>query len=45
MPIGLIIIMAVLMALAVPRSRLRPPVPDAGRRARSLAWRLRMRQR
>jgi hypothetical protein len=45
MPIGLIIIMAVLMALAVPRLRLRPPVPDASRRARSLAWRLRIRQR
>jgi hypothetical protein len=45
MPIGLVIIMAVVMALAVPRSRLGLPVPDAGRRARSLAWRLRMRQR
>ena len=45
MPAGLIIIMAVLMALGMPRSRLRPSVPDASRRARSLAWRLRMRQR
>jgi len=44
-PVGLIIIVAVLMALAVPRSRLGLPVPDAGRRARSVAWRLRMRQR
>ncbi len=34
--------MAVLMARALPRSRLRPSVPDASRRARSLAWRLRM---
>jgi hypothetical protein len=45
MPIGLIIIVAVLMALGMPRSRLGPPVLDASRRARSLAWRLRMRQR
>ncbi len=45
MPAGLVIIVAVLMALAVPRSRLGLPVPDAGRRARSVAWRLRMRQR
>ena len=45
MPVGLVTIMAVLMALAVPRTRLRPPVPDASRRARSLAWRLRMRLR
>jgi hypothetical protein len=30
------------MALAVPRIRLRLPVPVASRRARSLAWRLRM---
>ena len=44
MPPGLIIIMAVLMALAAPRSRLGLPVPDAGRRARFLAWRPRMRQ-
>ena len=29
MPVGLIIIMAVLMALGVPRIRLRLPVPDA----------------
>jgi transcriptional regulator of acetoin/glycerol metabolism len=36
--------MAVPMARALPRSRLRPPVPDARRRARSLAWRLRMRR-
>jgi peroxiredoxin len=33
------------MARALPRSRLRPSVPDARRRARSLAWRLRMRRR
>jgi hypothetical protein len=33
---GPVIIRAVLMALAVPRTRLRPSVPDAGRRARSL---------
>ena len=45
MPPGLVIIVAVLMALGMPRSRLRPSVPDAGRRARPLAWRLRMRQR
>jgi hypothetical protein len=30
------------MALGMPRIRLRLPVPDASRRARSLAWRLRM---
>ncbi len=45
MPTGLVIIMAVVMAPEVPRTRLRPSVPDASRRARSLAWRLRMRQR
>jgi cytochrome c oxidase assembly factor CtaG len=45
MPVGLIIIVAVLMALGMPRSRLSLPVPDASRRAGSLAWRLRMRQR
>jgi hypothetical protein len=45
MPPGLVIIVAVLMALAVPRTRLRPSVPDVSRRARSLAWRLRVRQR
>jgi hypothetical protein len=45
MPIGLIIIVAVVMALAGPRMRLTLSVPDASRRARSLAWRLRMRQR
>ena len=44
MPPGLIIIVAVLVALAVQLIRLRLPVPDAGRRARSLAWRPRMRQ-
>jgi hypothetical protein len=44
MPIGLVIIMAVVMALGMPRLRLRLPVPDASRRARSLAWRLRMLQ-
>jgi hypothetical protein len=45
MPPGLVIIMAVLIALGIPRIRLRLSVPDASRRARSLAWRLRMRQR
>ncbi len=44
MPPGLVIIVAALMALAVQLIRLGPPVPDAGRRARSLAWRPRMRQ-
>jgi len=44
MPIGLVIIMAVVMALGMPRLRLRLPVPDASRLARSLAWRLRMLQ-
>jgi hypothetical protein len=33
MPIGLVIIMAVVMALGRPRLRLRLPVPDASRRA------------
>ncbi len=33
------------MALALPRIRLRPSVPVASRRARSLAWRLPMRNR
>ena len=42
--IGLVIIVAVVMALAAPRIRLSLPVPDASRRARSLAWRLRMRK-
>ena len=37
MPIGLVNTMAVVMALGMPRLRLRPPVPDASRRARSLA--------
>jgi hypothetical protein len=45
MPAGMVITIAAGMALAVPRIRLRPPVPDASRRARSLAWRLRIRQR
>jgi hypothetical protein len=45
MPAGLVTILAVFMALRMPRTRLRPPVPDASRRARSLAWRLWMRQR
>jgi hypothetical protein len=44
-PAGLVIAIAVVMALAGPRIRLRPPVPVASRRARSLAWRLRMRNR
>ena len=42
---GLVVIMAVLIALGVAATRLRLSVPDAGCRARSLAWRLRMRQR
>jgi hypothetical protein len=37
MPIGLVTTMAAVMALGMPRLRLRPPVPDASRRARSLA--------
>jgi hypothetical protein len=45
MPAGMVITIAAEMALGMPRIRLRPPVPDASRRARSLAWRLRMRQR
>jgi cytochrome c oxidase assembly factor CtaG len=45
MPPGLVIIVAVLMALGMPRSRLRPSVPDVSRRARPLAWRLWTRQR
>ena len=36
------IIRTVLMTLAVPRTRLRLPVPAARRRARPLAWRRRM---
>jgi hypothetical protein len=42
MPTGLVIAIAVVMAPAVPRIRLRPSVPL---QARSLARRLRMRQR
>ena len=42
MPTGLAIAIAGVMALAVPRIRLRLSVPVASRRARSLAWRLRM---
>jgi len=45
MPAGMVITIAAGRALAMPHIRLRPPVPDASRRARSLAWRLRMRQR
>jgi hypothetical protein len=45
MSTGLVIAIAVVMAPAVPRIRLRPSVPVASRWARSLAWRLRMRQR
>ena len=37
MPIGLVTIMAVVTALGKARLQLRPPVRDAGRRARSLA--------
>ena len=37
MPIGLVTIMAMVTALGTARLRLRPPVPDASRRARSLA--------
>jgi hypothetical protein len=42
---GLVIAIAVVMALAGPRIRLRLSVPVASRRARSLAWRLRMWER
>jgi|HubBroStandDraft_6_1064221.scaffolds.fasta_scaffold3258367_1 hypothetical protein len=42
---GLGIIVVVVTALTVPRIRLTPSVPGASRRARSLARRLRMRQR
>jgi hypothetical protein len=45
MPTGLAIAIAVVMALAGPRIRLRLLVPVASRRARSLAWRLRMWER
>jgi hypothetical protein len=41
-PAGLATASAEVMALTVPRIRLRLPVPVASRRARSLAWRLRM---
>ena len=44
-PAGLVIAIAGVMALVVPRIRLRLSVPVASRRARSLAWRLRMRDR
>ena len=37
MPIGLVTIRAVVTALGEARLRLRPPVPNAGRRSRSLA--------
>jgi hypothetical protein len=37
MPIGLVTIRAVVTALGEAHLRLRPPVPNAGRRARSLA--------
>jgi hypothetical protein len=37
MPIGLVTIRAVVTALGEAPLRLRPPVPNAGRRARSLA--------
>jgi hypothetical protein len=43
--VGLVIAIAGVVALAVPRIRLRLPVPVASCRARSLAWRLRMRDR
>jgi hypothetical protein len=42
---GLVIIMAVLMALEVAANPAEAVGADAGCRARSLAWRLRMRQR
>ena len=45
MPAGMVIAIVVEMALGMPRVRLRLSVPDAGRRARLLAWRLRMGQR
>jgi hypothetical protein len=41
-PAGLANAIAVVTALAVPRIRLRLSVSIASRRARSLAWRLRM---
>jgi hypothetical protein len=44
MLIGLVIIMAVVTALGMPRIRLSLSVPNASRRARSLAWRLPVRQ-
>jgi len=37
MPTGLIMMIAAGMAIATPRTRLRSPVPDARRRASSLA--------
>ncbi len=37
MSTGLIMMITVLMAIVMPRTRLRSPVPDARRRARSLA--------
>jgi hypothetical protein len=45
MPAGMVMAIAVEMALGKPRGRLRLPVPDASRRARLLAWRLRIGQR
>jgi hypothetical protein len=37
MPVGLVIIVAVLMALAVQLIRLRPPVPNTSRQTAGLA--------
>jgi hypothetical protein len=45
MPTAWLLPIAVVMVLAVPRIRLRLPVPVASRRARFLAWRLRMGKR
>jgi len=45
MPVGLVLIHGRDHGARIARSRLRPPVPDARRRARSLAWRLRMPRR
>ena len=44
-PTGLVIAIAGVMALVVSRIRLWLSVPVVSRRARSLAWRLRMRDR
>jgi hypothetical protein len=45
MRVGLVIMIAVRTMLAMPRLRLAVPVPEASRRARTLARRLRRRPR